>query len=1261
MPDRLNIGQFAGYLRESSPGSYEDISDDVLVKMFISSYPEYQDLLLDDAAGKLTRERVQLNPVQEEQFQEWWKEDPSVQNWKKELGDPEKSPDDYRDKFDYRKAWYSGEGPEYIEEYGEYHWGSSGKDRDHPTYMAQYGIEEPQFEPKTGIEEAVDLGYRTSSTDIMANQADMMWKETVSGMVGMTSTVVQDILSGSGTDAGKDWGTAVTNWAEDWRKDVDEYTHKKIQEDPTLLAYYQWKKDEPLSTDNWWHLDIIRRGASEALPSLGLAVAGTAIGVGLSAFTGASSLSITAASLAPMFMAEAGSEYNEAMRILVDEKGLDPEEANDYAAVLAASYGTVSSVLERAGVRHIMKGIPGLKNVVGKDVKQQVMSRMADNIVQKGLGKGALAQGGLRLIGGATETMSGILGEGGTEYLQAFAQNSINYGLREGWGKNPDEVLKVMGEAVAHASTAGETFEEAYAGGVLGAAFGGVSGISTGLQTVAAKSAEEWNESKKVELQDELRNRGLAVSGNKDILVKRLMDDDIERYNLEEPSVEVDESPVAPEPEVSVDKKAPVEETTPVEPVGESKDLLGAHINNLIDPTSPPPVLPSEEEAKNDPVAQTIIRSKRLRSQGLRILDLVKRHPETLKQLAKLPEGQKSQVYGYVIEEMKSQFPNSNINEKNIESLLKIYADKGTLTQTKKDAVLEEERSQINIKFDKKVNKKEAAVLKRLGVPDNVINKVEKKIQKKQEQRTKPAKQKTTPKPKVVTKPKPKQESDKSIQAKIDNITEEHITGKPKDSSMRKKAEKAVAELEAKLKAKPPKDKPKDRVPVKKQKGEPTQAQLEKKLEQKIDRKKPLPPKDEGEETLQQRMTRKIVEVAKKTAKKWIPKEQVKTKIATQFIGAGKKGSSTDRYRGMYQEEGVANTGEYSSDDIIYVSSNGKRAGRVNPVKDGVLQGVYKNIDKAIEAGATIVMDTRAHLRKTRGYNIGEIDLAEYLSKHGYIDNNEGIWKPDPLKKPLPKIEETAQLAVLKDRIKLKKDKKGYYAVINGKRVALNKKEKDQAKLLEEKNEGATGDRRLIVTIGAENLKADIYQRVVIDAKKKATDSVKKVTKSVSQKKTKSKKPKHRRRYQKKSPLPTIKEAKASADKIVSRLKKTYPFVKAKGVAKVLHENGSEVLGSAIDTAVKWSTTKGRLDTPPHEYAHVYVGLLSDDPIVKRMMKVFGGEEKLVQHMGEYYANRVTDSSLKKKLDIWLRKFWAKVKKAFQGQPHFPKDKHYFC
>ena len=67
-------------------------------------------------------------------------------------------------------------------------------------------------------------------------------------------------------------------------------------------------------------------------------------------------------------------------------------------------------------------------------------------------------------------------------------------------------------------------------------------------------------------------------------------------------------------------------------------------------------------------------------------------------------------------------------------------------------------------------------------------------------------------------------------------------------------------------------------------------------------------------------MTRRLAEVANKTAEKWVSKEQVKTKIATQFIGAGKKGASTDKYRGIYQEEGVANTGEYSSESLTLMA-----------------------------------------------------------------------------------------------------------------------------------------------------------------------------------------------------------------------------------------------------------------------------------------------------------------------------------------------------
>ena len=145
------------------------------------------------------------------------------------------------------------------------------------------------------------------------------------------------------------------------------------------------------------------------------------------------------------------------------------------------------------------------------------------------------------------------------------------------------------------------------------------------------------------------------------------------------------------------------------------------------------------------------------------------------------------------------------------------------------------------------------------------------------------------------------------------------------------------------------------------------------------------------------RLTKKMTKAIEKVApKKWLEKEKVKTRIATQFIGKGKAGSSTEKYRIMYGEEGLSNTGLYDSTDVIYVSSNGKRVGRVNPVKNGALQGQYKNIDKAIDAGATIIMDTSQHLRNTGRYNIGELALARYIQKKGYRRIGEtGVWEPE--------------------------------------------------------------------------------------------------------------------------------------------------------------------------------------------------------------------------------------------------------------------------
>lgn len=128
-------------------------------------------------------------------------------------------------------------------------------------------------------------------------------------------------------------------------------------------------------------------------------------------------------------------------------------------------------------------------------------------------------------------------------------------------------------------------------------------------------------------------------------------------------------------------------------------------------------------------------------------------------------------------------------------------------------------------------------------------------------------------------------------------------------------------------------------------------------------------------------------------------KEVVKANLSTQYIGFGKKGSSTDRYVSVYGDK--ANTGKYTADDVIYVSSNGARSGRVNPVVDGKLSNGYELIDKAIEAGSTIVMDSEEHIKNTGIYNIGEVALAEYMDSHGYSRRNikgAGIWTKDVVK-----------------------------------------------------------------------------------------------------------------------------------------------------------------------------------------------------------------------------------------------------------------------
>lgn len=103
-------------------------------------------------------------------------------------------------------------------------------------------------------------------------------------------------------------------------------------------------------------------------------------------------------------------------------------------------------------------------------------------------------------------------------------------------------------------------------------------------------------------------------------------------------------------------------------------------------------------------------------------------------------------------------------------------------------------------------------------------------------------------------------------------------------------------------------------------------------------------------------------------------KDAKKSQAATQFIGRGTPNSSTEKYRMQWGNK--ANTGDYNEHDIVFVSVNGNRPGRIRPDKE--------LITKAVKAGATIITDNPYH--RMRDYNIGEREVANLLLSLGCFE-----------------------------------------------------------------------------------------------------------------------------------------------------------------------------------------------------------------------------------------------------------------------------------
>lgn len=142
-------------------------------------------------------------------------------------------------------------------------------------------------------------------------------------------------------------------------------------------------------------------------------------------------------------------------------------------------------------------------------------------------------------------------------------------------------------------------------------------------------------------------------------------------------------------------------------------------------------------------------------------------------------------------------------------------------------------------------------------------------------------------------------------------------------------------------------------------------------------------------------------------------------------------------------------------------------------------------------------------------------------------------------------------------------------------------------------------------------------------------------------------------RYKSRDTLQALNDNPVLAKQIIDKLRSLFPNVNVyeKGL---FDENGQwrEIqpgekgmhYRNAFQGAVAWANDSF-LETPPHEYAHEYVDMFRDIPVIKRAIEKYG-EEGLVKRMGSYFAKREMSNSFQK----FMQDFWASIK-SLVGSP----------
>lgn len=116
----------------------------------------------------------------------------------------------------------------------------------------------------------------------------------------------------------------------------------------------------------------------------------------------------------------------------------------------------------------------------------------------------------------------------------------------------------------------------------------------------------------------------------------------------------------------------------------------------------------------------------------------------------------------------------------------------------------------------------------------------------------------------------------------------------------------------------------------------------------------------------------------------------------------------------------------------------------------------------------------------------------------------------------------------------------------------------------------------------------------------------------------------------------------SSSQRMAYIMQQLYPEIELKFVEAIEGGYAGSIDLDAMQALI--DMTKSGKDTIPHEYAHYYVEMFSNAPIIKEGIETFGGKEQLVQAVGIRVANMNGEAR------SWWQKFKDFVKKLFDNK-----------